>query len=116
MKLGRIEKYFMNRPQHTEKVINQAEKLLQLIEVKEKQKFLEVGCGNGAVSKYIAKKYKLNVTGIDIDPVQIQIAKENITDITNIDFSEVDSSKIPFEDNEFDIILSFGFMHQYLIF
>jgi len=112
MKMIKIEKWFMNRPQHAERVINRAEKLLQFINVKEKQNFLEVGCGNGAVSKHMATKYLLNVTGIDIDPEQIQLAQESIDDMPAIRFLAGDATDLPFQDNDFDIVLSFGVMHH----
>lgn len=98
MKMIRIEKWFMNRPQRAERVINRAEKLLSFVNMKEKQDFLEVGCGNGAVSKHVAKKYLLNVTGIDVDPGQIQLAQENIDDIPNIHFLAADATNLPFRD------------------
>ena len=112
MKMVKIEKWFMNRPQHAKQAINRAEKLLHFVNVKGKQNFLEVGCGNGAVSKYVAKKYLLNVTGVDIDPEQIKLAQENTGDIPNIHFLEVDATNLPFQDNDFDIVLSFGVMHH----
>lgn len=112
MKMVRIEKWFMNRPQHAKQAINRAEKLLHFVNLKQKQNFLEVGCGNGVVSKYIAKKYLLNVTGVDVDPEQIQLAQENIDDIPNVHFLEADATNLPFQDNDFDIVLSFGVMHH----
>jgi ubiquinone/menaquinone biosynthesis C-methylase UbiE len=112
MKLGKIEKWFMNRLQHTEQVINLAENLLQFVNIKEKQNFIEVGCGNGAVSKYIAKKYRLNVTGTDVDPKMVQLAQENIDEELNIRFFETDATNLPFQDNDFSIVLSFGVMHH----
>jgi len=68
MKLGKIEKGFMNSPQHAKQAINRAKKLLPFTSLEGKQDFLEVGCGNGAASKYIASNYHLNVTGIDLAP------------------------------------------------
>ncbi len=112
MKMVRIEKWFMNRQQHAERVISRAEKLLHFVNVKEKQNFLEVGCGNGAVSKYIAKKCLFNVTGVDVDPEQIQLAQENIDDIPSIHFLAADATNLPFPDNDFDIVLSFGVTHH----
>ena len=112
MKLGRIEKCFMNRPQHAEGTIDRAEKLLRFVSIKEKQNFLEVGCGIGAVSKHIAKKYLLNVTGTDIDPDQIRLAQQNIGNLPNIRFLEADATNLPFQDNDFDVVLSFGVMHH----
>jgi len=54
----------------------------------------------------------LNVTGTDVDPEMVQFARENIDDIPRIRFLEMDATKMPFEDNEFDIVLSFGVMHH----
>ena len=108
----KIEKWFMNRPQHAQGAINRAEKLLSLVKIKEKQNLLEVGCGNGVVSKHIARKYLLNVTGVDVDPEQVQLAQGGVGDMPNICFLEVDATNLPFQDNEFDIILSFGVMHH----
>ena len=112
MKMVKIEKWFMNSQKHAEQVINRTEKLLHFVDVKEKQNFLEVGCGSGAVSKHVVRKYLLNVTGVDIDPEQIRLAKEGIDDIPNIHFLEVDATNLPFQDNDFDIVLSFGVMHH----
>lgn len=112
MKLGKIEKWFMTRSHHAEHVINHAEKLLSHIEVKENQNFLEVGCGNGAVSKHIAKKYRVKATGTDVDPGMIQLAQENTDDVSDIRFLEADATNLPFQDNAFDIVLSFGVMHH----
>ena len=102
----------MKRPQHAEHVINRAQKLLSFANVSEKQNLLEVGCGNGAVSNYIAKKYRLNVTGTDVDPEMVQLAQENIYDVPDIRFLEADATNLPFQDNDFEIVLSFGVMHH----
>ena len=102
MKMVKIEKWFINSPQHADQVINRAEKLLHYTNVKEKQNLLEVGCGIGAVSRYLAKKYFLNVTGVDIDPEQIKLARESIDDMPNIRFLEADATALPFPDGNFD--------------
>jgi SAM-dependent methyltransferase len=112
LKLGRIEKWFMNRPQHAVQTINRAERLLHFVRLEGKQDFLEVGCGSGAVSNYIAAKYSLNVTGTDIDLDQILSAQHNNGNLPNIRFLEADATNLPFQDNDFDLVLSFGVMHH----
>jgi ubiquinone/menaquinone biosynthesis C-methylase UbiE len=112
MKTTRIERWFMNRPHHAQRVTDRAERLLSFVDMKGKQNFLEVGCGSGAVSRYIAGKYLLNVTGVDVDLDQIQLAQESIDDIENIHFLAADSTDLPFQDNFFSIVLSFGVMHH----
>jgi len=112
MKLGKIEKMFMISQKHAKHGIEHVERLLRYVNLKENQNYLEVGCGNGAVSKHIAKRYGLNVTGTDVDPEMIQFAKKNIDDISHIRFLEMDATEMHFEDNRFDIVLSFGVMHH----
>lgn len=112
MKIGKIEKIFMLHQRHAKHGIEQVERLLQYVNLKENQNYLEVGCGNGHICKHLARKYNLNVTGTDVDPEMIQFAKKNIGDMPNIRLLEMDATKMPFEDKEFDIILSFGVMHH----
>lgn len=112
MKMGRFEKFFINRPTHEDHVISRARDLLALADVKEKQKCLEVGCGNGALSRHLASKYRLDVTGVDVDPEQIRLARVNTDDMPNVRFSQADATNLAFPDNDFDIVLSFGVMHH----
>jgi len=64
----------MTRKHHAEHIINLTDNLFSFVNIKGKQNFLEVGCGNGAVSKHIAKKYRVKVTATDVDPSMIQLA------------------------------------------
>ena len=75
--------------------------------MKEKQNYLEIGCGDGAISKHIFKKYHLNVTGTDVDAEMIRLAKKNIGNMQNIRFLEFSATNLPFQDNNYDIVLSF---------
>ena len=112
MKMVKLEKLFMNTQRHGEQTIKRAEKLLRLVNLEGKRNYLEVGCGNGAAARHIAGTYHLNVTGVDIDQEQIQLAQRDIGHIPNIRFFVVDGTNLPFEDSEFDIVLSFGVMHH----
>ena len=112
MKMVSLEKWFMNRPHHARRVIDRAEKLLRFIDLEEGQRFLEVGCGSGAVSKRIARKYHLGVTGVDVDPEMVKLAQEGVNDIPDIQFFEADATHLPFPDSDFDIVLSFGVTHH----
>jgi ubiquinone/menaquinone biosynthesis C-methylase UbiE len=112
MKLGKIEKWFINREKHSKKVIEKAEGLLNLIDIKSDQNYLEIGCGSGAVARYVFKKYKLNVTGTDIDKDQILLARRDSTHIKNITFLEADATNLPFKDKSFDIVLSVNVLHH----
>ncbi len=52
------------------------EHLAQLAGIKTGMRILDIGCGFGGTSLYLAKKYAASTTGITISPVQVQMAKE----------------------------------------
>jgi ubiquinone/menaquinone biosynthesis C-methylase UbiE len=112
MKMVIFEKWFINSARHNEQVIGRAEKLLQLTDVRDNHKYLEVGCGVGAVCKYVATRYGCDVTGVDVDPAQIKEAQESCHGIPNASFQKADATRLPFPDKDFDIVLSFGTTHH----
>jgi tocopherol O-methyltransferase len=52
------------------------EHLAELVRVKPGSDILDVGCGFGAGSLYLAKHYSATVTGITISPVQVEMATQ----------------------------------------
>jgi len=112
MKVSRLEKWFMNRPQHADRTIVRADRLIRFVDFNNQTNFLEVGCGSGAVSNYVAKRYSLEVVGTDIDLEQIRLAQQNTGNLKNLRFFEADATNLPFNNNEFDLVLSFGVMHH----
>ncbi len=107
-----IEKFLLNNLQSKKGAIDLTKKLLKFVELNGKQDFLEAGCGNGLVTKYLAEKYGASVTGIDIDPQQIELARKEAEGMQNISYLEADTTSLPFEDRKFDIVLSFGVLHH----
>jgi ubiquinone/menaquinone biosynthesis C-methylase UbiE len=112
MKMCRFEKLFLNSRLHREKAAEHADRLLSHVPVKEGQRYLEVGCGNGAAAIHIARKYSLHVIGIDVDPDQIRCAREGIEEGPTVRFYVCDATNLPFEDGDFDIVSTFGVMHH----
>jgi ubiquinone/menaquinone biosynthesis C-methylase UbiE len=72
---------------------------------------LDFGCGNGAAAVHLASKLGLKVTGIDVDPEQIEVAQERSRDM-NVRFLTADGAKLPFDDNEFDFVATHMVMHH----
>tara|TARA_B100001559_G_scaffold283159_1_gene257687 strand:+ start:563 stop:1747 length:1185 start_codon:yes stop_codon:yes gene_type:complete len=58
--------------------INKYENLANITCVKENDKILEIGCGWGGFSSFLAKKYSANVTAITISKKQYEKAKQKI--------------------------------------
>lgn len=68
---------------------------------------LKIGTGTGEIAFYIAPKCK-NVTGIDISPEMIDIARMKNTEsrYNNLSFQVEDAYNLPFDKNEFTKIVS----------
>ena len=57
---------------------NKYQKLINLLQIKEKDKVLEIGCGWGGFSEYLAKKYDVIVDCITISKKQYEYSKKRI--------------------------------------
>jgi tocopherol O-methyltransferase len=56
------------------------ERLAQLASVKRDSEILDIGCGFGASSLYLAKQFSASVTGITNSPVQVEMATQAAAD------------------------------------
>lgn len=109
--------YENNQPQNPkeaqEKLI---EKLIDLLEIVPQDKILDVGCGMGGSSLYLAKNCNAIVTGITLSPKQVEIAmrKAEENQIKNVSFKVEDALSLDsFDDNSFDIIWSLESCEQF---
>jgi ubiquinone/menaquinone biosynthesis C-methylase UbiE len=103
MQMTAIEKHFVNSPGHTLRVAHRAQQLLDRIEIQPAWRYLDVGCGVGATACAIAKRYGLDVTGIDVDPRQIEAARARMVHPRPA-FMAMDATKLQFQDAAFDIV------------
>lgn len=83
----------------------QAIEIEENISKKGEDMILELGCGKGFNSFYLANKQKSSTFyGIDITNKHLAYAKEKAKDIDNLNFSYGDFHSINFEDSTFDIV------------
>jgi tocopherol O-methyltransferase len=69
--------YWIHGDESKEKAqLQLTEHLAQLANLKSGSDILDVGCGLGASSLYLAKNYNATVTGITISPVQVEMATQ----------------------------------------
>ncbi|OAY70866.1 putative tocopherol O-methyltransferase, chloroplastic [Ananas comosus] len=76
---------------------------------KKPKRIVDVGCGIGGSSRYLAKKYGAQCKGITLSPVQAQRAEalaiaEGLAD--KVSFQVADALEQPFPDGQFDLVWS----------
>lgn len=105
MRMSAFEKHFVNSPSHTKKVADHACQLLNHIEYQNGGHYLDVGCGVGTAARKVAATSSLCVTGIDVDPKQIEAAKSEVAR-PNLQYKVMDATKLEFADAAFDVVAS----------
>jgi len=87
-----------------------AEKLINIYDLTSGSRVLDIGCGKG----YLLYELKLlipdlDITGIDSSDYGLENAKEQIKPFIYKHKAEV---KLPYEDKEFDLVISLGTFHN----
>lgn len=89
----------------------QAFEALQRIDLSSFERVLDIGCGNGAVTKYISEQMPAGrIVGIDISPSMVEFAHRNYAEPGRIDFQQMSADQLAF-DHEFDLVCSFSILH-----
>jgi len=89
------------------------EHLAQLAGVKSRSDILDIGCGFGATSLYLAKHYSAAVTGITISSVQVQMAIEAAArEQLDAKFLLMDAEAMDFQ-KQFDVLWSVESISHY---
>ena len=71
---------------------------------------LDVGCGLGGAARYIASELCCRVTGIDLTPEFVHVARELTARLglsASLNFKTANALAMPFEDETFDAAISF---------
>jgi ubiquinone/menaquinone biosynthesis C-methylase UbiE len=77
---------------------------------------LEIASGSGGPALYLAKKFKVRITGVDINEEGIKTANQQALDanITNVKFQLADvNQRLPFDDETFDSVMCIDSMNHF---
>jgi len=83
--------------------------LLSLCHIDEAKEVLNVGCGIGVTSAYIARRYGCRVVNVDIDERMIEWARRRAREAKvedRVEFRVADVLDLPFEPDRFDVVFS----------
>ncbi len=89
--------------------IDLIEELLHWTQIKAADNILDVGCGIGGSSLYLADKFNAKVTGITLSPVQAKRATERAIEVNlaaRSQFLVANALEMPFADSSFDLVWS----------
>ncbi|HEM7187588.1 TPA: methyltransferase domain-containing protein [Providencia rettgeri] len=77
---------------------------------------LEVACNMGTTAIEIASQFHCHITGIDMDKQALAQAQKNVANkglIELVTIQMADASKLPFEDNSFDVVINEAMLTMY---
>lgn len=79
-------------------------KYMDIFKIDDKKRFLEIGCGPGALAEALGRWYPgAQIYGIDRDSNFIDFARKTAP---HIEFTEGDATELPYENNSFDVTIS----------
>ena len=83
-------------------------KVLDLIKNVGIRKIIDLGCGYGGLTRYVAKCLSADLTDVyGVDVVEERLMEAKSKDI-NVYKSDLNKDRLPFLDNSFDLVMSFG--------
>jgi ubiquinone/menaquinone biosynthesis C-methylase UbiE len=110
--MSALEKMFVNREKKSRRNAERIENHLQKIDSTAIHTVLEIGCGPGGVSAYLASNYEFKVYGTDFDHDEIQLAKKRYDENDQLRFGVEDAERLSFSNEEFDFVISHNVFHH----
>ena len=88
---------------------NATARLAQLAQIDASQRVLDVGCGIGGPSRYLASKFGCQVTGLDLTPEFVALAgmlAQRTRLAEKVTYRQGNALDLPFPDANFDVVWS----------
>ncbi|WP_265519834.1 methyltransferase domain-containing protein [Nitratireductor luteus] len=84
-----------------------ADDLIAIADLQPGERVLDIACGTGVVTRLAAERVGAtgSVTGLDINPGMLAVARSATPPHLSIDWREANAESLPFPDNAFDVVL-----------
>jgi arsenite methyltransferase len=85
------------------------DELLALCHIGDAREVLNIGCGIGVASAYIARKYGCHVVGVDLSERMIEWSRRRAREArveSRVEFRTADVLDLPFEAGRFDVVFA----------
>ena len=87
--------------------IDLTKEILKTEEINKTSHILDVGCGTGQTAAYLAEQYGAKVTGMDINPIMVEKAKNRMRKYQlPVEIIQGSIEEFPVKDGKFDFIIS----------
>lgn len=98
---------FSDKDSHHNKLLYQAEYVNSILDKYDYSNVLEIGCGKGFNSIFLAKKnHNRKFTGIDLTPDNIKFASQKATKLNNAHFIKMDYNELEIPKEKYDLIFA----------
>lgn len=92
--------------------MEQLDALVDRLEIEPHHRVLDLGCGNGLITAYIAHRTGGHVTGVDLSPDGIAYAKQHVkTETGTATFEVANINELAYARSSFDRIVSIDTLH-----
>ncbi|MBN1148867.1 MAG: methyltransferase domain-containing protein [Anaerolineales bacterium] len=84
------------------------QELIRLLEIRQDDTVLDVGCGAGATAVYLASEVGCRVTAVDLRDSMIELTRQRAERerlLERIQLRQADARQLPFEDGSFDALV-----------
>jgi ubiquinone/menaquinone biosynthesis C-methylase UbiE len=113
MEMSRLEKVFVNRAAKGRWNVRRLRKRLETFSLEGVREVLEIGCGRGDVSAWLADAHPaVRVTGVDVDPGQVALARRVHGRSERLRFVQGDAARLPLADACADLIVAHHVFHH----
>lgn len=95
----------------TRRNLDERKRRISFLDIKKKDRVLDLGCGDGLNVGVLKKVGVKRVTGIDISPELLSIAKK---ENKHAKFYLASAEKLPFKANSFDVVFVDSVFHHFM--